>query len=145
MNARKLFCLILLFILSTNLLEARVKYTNEMKSYIGIWTRTDKFGNISAYRISVNDGWVIIRYKFEEHYHDGTEWEGQANEKYTVDYTYQNGKFYFTKNYPKVSTYNSMVLELKEGSLVETTYQTTRNDNGIDNTRSWTATYELDF
>lgn len=112
MNIRKIFYVFLLFVFSTSLVDARVKYTDEMKGYIGTWTHTDKLRNVSTYRISVSDGWVVIHYKYEDHFHDGTEWEGMPNRKYTIDYTFSNDKFYFDKNYPPF-TYNSMSLELK--------------------------------
>ncbi len=145
MNIRKIFYVFLLFVLSTSLVDARVKYTDEMKGYIGTWTHTDKLGNILAYRIYVSDGWVVIRYKYEDHYSDGTEWEGMANRKYIIDYTFSNGNFYFDRNYPSIPTYNSIILELKEGSLIETTQQRGRDDKGKWYNRSWSTVYELDF
>lgn len=145
MNIRRLLFVVLSCILLSSISNARVRYTDAMKGYIGTWTFTDKLGNISTYRIAVSDGWVILRYKYEEHYHDGTEWEGMANKKYTIDYTFADRKFYFKEDYPSVPTYNSKILELRQGSLVETTYQRGRNDNGEEYHRSWSVTYEPDF
>lgn len=145
MNIRKIFYVFLLFVLSTSFVDARVKYTDAMKGYIGTWTHIDKLGNVLAYRISVSDGWVILRYKYEDHFSDGTEWEGMANRKYTIDYTFSNGKFYFDESYPDIPTYNSKSLELKEGSLIETIHQRGRDDKGKEYSRSWSVVYELDF
>lgn len=143
MNIRKLIYVFLIFVFSTSLVDARVKYTDEMKGYIGTWTRTNDLGDISAYRICVSDGWVVILYKYEDHFNDGTYYEGAFNEKRTIDYTFHNGKFYFDKNFPRA--YNSVTLELKEGSLIETIQQRGRDDKGKEYSRSWSFVYELDF
>ena len=141
MNIRKIFYVFLLFSLSTNLVDARVKYTDEMRRYMGTWTRTNDLGDVATYRICVSDGWVVILYKYEDHFNDGTYYEGALNEKRTIDYTFHNGKFYFDKDYPRV--YNSVTLYLKEGSLIETIEQRGRYDK--DYSRSWSFVYELDF
>lgn len=143
MNIRKLFYVFLFFALSTIIADARVRYTDEMKGYIGTWTHTNNLGDISAYRICVSDGWVVVLYKFEDHFSDGTYYEGALNEKRTIDYTFQNGKFYFDRDYPRA--YNSVTLELKEGSLIETIQQRGRDDKGREYSRTWSVVYELDF
>lgn len=42
MNIRQLIYVFLIFVLSTSLVDARVKYTDVMKGYIRTWTHTYK-------------------------------------------------------------------------------------------------------
>lgn len=125
--------------------NARVKYTDEMKSFIGTWTHQDKAGNDCAYRFYVSDGWLIIRYKYVDHFYEGTELEGVTNTNMNVDYTYSNGSFHYDRNYPHAN--NSITLRLKEGSLVETNSHSSWDE---DNPRkvykaTYEAIYDLDF
>ncbi len=138
----KFYIVIILFALLSNDINARVRYSEEMKSYIGTWTHVDQLGNVLAYRFYVSDGWLIIKYKYEDHYHDGTEWEGMANKKYDIDYIYDNGQFHFSENYS--TAHNSMTLELKEGSLICTNHQTVY-DNGRQENNTYVTVFDIDL
>lgn len=118
-------------------LSARVKYTSEMKGFLGTWEYQDCGKNDNIYRISVSDGWVIVQYRFVDKQLDGA-----LSEKINIDYTYRNGVFYFESNHPSRDIYNDMSLKLREGSLVETTHQHHRKSK---TSRTWTCVFEKSF
>lgn len=108
-----------------------------MEGFLCVWEYQDGVKNDYRYRISVSDGWVVIQYKFIDHFNGPN---SPADRKVNIDYTYHDGVFYFQDNHPSSEAYNDKTLKLHEGSLVETTHHRSPGSN-----RTWECVFDKSF